>query len=1214
MRQHPEAILLTNGRFASLVSDGGGGGAIFGNLAVTRWIPDSTLDAYGQWLLIRNLDTGRYWSASPLPISHSDVCHEVQFRPGVAELSAVAGDIEVRTSVCVSPDVDVELRRYAIANHGKSDARLELTSYAELVLNTPAGDAGHPAFSKLFVQTRFDASRQALVASRRLRNPYDDPLVIAQTLVGCPSRHQASHETDRMRFIGRGRTLAAPRAMDAPGDLSCTVGNVLDPVFALRRTLELSPGETTHVVSVLAAAPDETVLELASSYTLVDAVDRTFSAAAKRAERSLNEAGLTRDWDRVPSAIGALAYGGRPLAALADEEDLYRLVVAELPETKGKRGRGMTSPPSIGAKVTAEAHRASVVTGRQERRIATRQATDGKDAPAAGEADGLIGFNGYGGFSSTRDEYVIRMARDDSSVRVPPLPWSNVIANEDVGFIVSETGAGYTWSVNSRENRLTPWYNDPVCDPHGEALWLRDEETGVFWSPVPGPTPGDGDYEARHGFGYSRWKHESNGLVQKTWMFVPRREPVKIVCIQLTNTTATPRRLALYSYAQLVLGDVPQKSGHEVVTEVDAATGALFARKPWIDEFGGDFAGRTLFAAVYASVEADISHTGDRAAFLGVRGSLAEPQSVASGGRLDGRTGDALDPCAAFRASFVIPPRANVECYVLLGEASSDDAARAFVSQYEESGVVTWALKDVREFWRELVSAVQIETPSMALDVMVNGWLTYQNLSCRMWGRSAYYQSGGAFGFRDQLQDSAALLYLDPGITRRQILLHAAHQFVEGDVLHWWHPPRSKGIRTRFSDDLLWLPYVAAFYARTTGDDAVFDEPVRYVSARELEQGEDEAFLYPNEAAAVGSVYEHCCRAIDRSLTRGAHGLPLMGVGDWNDGMNRVGREGRGESVWLGFFLHDILRDFIPRCERRGDHERARTYAAYQTQLRHALNSDDGGWDGEWYRRAYYDNGAPLGSKSSDECKIDAIAQAWSVLSKAAPEERAGRALDAMEKHLVSEREGIIRLLTPAFDKTPNDPGYIKGYLPGVRENGGQYTHGALWAVRALATIGRTDRAAKLLEMLSPVSRGSTRDGVDRYMAEPYVIAADVYGVAPHVGRAGWTWYTGSAGWMYRVALESILGLELEGGRVVRLRPCIPTEWPGFTLRYARHEFRVRRAPAGQGTSFGEGTDVAPRVEHGAIVIDLVNDGRTHIVEIALGADVGPKYVGADNA
>ncbi|HEY7860703.1 MAG TPA: protein ndvB, partial [Gemmatimonadaceae bacterium] len=532
-------------------------------------------------------------------------------------------------------------------------------------------------------------------------------------------------------------------------------------------------------------------------------------------------------------------------------------------------------------------------------------------------------FNGFGGFSADGTEYVMRLDATPSGLVWPPMPWSNVIANEHAGCIVTAGGAVTSWSVNSRENRITPWFNDPVSDPFGEAIYLRDEESGVFWSPLPGPTPAPAPYEARHGFGYTSWRHTSNDFEQSTTTFLPRHDPVKIVRLMLRNSSARTRRITVTSYAHLVLGGVPWKTAPTVVTARDAETGALFAT----NSERGEFSHRVTVAALVAPPGAGaVSTSADRTAFLGRTGSVADPAAMHLDGPLDGRTGAGLDPCAAFRCTVTIEGGADVEIAFLLGEAENEIGARALVRAYDQLGAIDAALEQVQEFWRDMLGGVQIETPSPALDLMVNGWLAYQNLSCRVWGRSAYYQSGGAFGFRDQLQDSAALMYLDPSITRSQILLHAAHQFIEGDVMHWWHPPTSKGIRTKFSDDLLWLPYITAFYVAHTGDSGVLDAEAPFVTGPELEREEDELLMVPEDSGFVGSVYEHCCLAIDRSLTSGVHGLPLMGSGDWNDGMNRVGRGGRGESVWLGFFLFAILGDFIPIAESRADEARVVRY------------------------------------------------------------------------------------------------------------------------------------------------------------------------------------------------------------------------------------------------------------------------------------------------
>jgi N,N'-diacetylchitobiose phosphorylase len=764
----------------------------------------------------------------------------------------------------------------------------------------------------------------------------------------------------------------------------------------------------------------------------------------------------------------------------------------------------------------------------------------------ANESAGLMFYNGYGGFTPLGSEYVVRLPWRGGALHRPPLPWINVVSNERCGFLVSECGAGYTWARNSQANRLTPWYNDPVSDPHGEACYLRDEDSGAVWSPLPGPRPAPCDYEARHGFGYSRFSCTHDTLEQETTLFVPRHDPLRILRLHVTNRGGSPRRLSVFSYQRLVLGTLPV-SPSPIVTAFDAERQLLRAVNP----AAGEFSGGIVFACarLEGSRLEDRAFTCDRAAFLGIPGNPSAPLALMAGTRLNGACGEDLEPCFAQQLRFTLKPGKTVECVFLFGECPDEAELEQLVAHFRAPGAVQAAFGEVQEYWSGLLGALRVETPSPAIDLMLNGWLLYQNLACRIQARSAFYQSGGAYGFRDQLQDAASLAAVRPELTRAQLLLHAAHQFTEGDVLHWWHPaPLERGLRTRFSDDLLWLPYLTAHYIEVTGDASILDEETPFLRARLLEPGEDETYLQPETSAESADLYEHCCRAIDRSLTCGAHGLPLMGTGDWNDGMNRVGREGKGESVWLGFFLYRILGDFLPLCECRGDHGRITRYSGYRARLAEALQA--GGWDGAWYRRAYYDDGTPLGSADDAECRIDALAQSWAVLSGAAPPTRAARAMDAVEAQLISETDGIVRLLTPAFVDTPHDPGYIKGYVAGVRENGGQYTHAACWVVMALAELGRCERAARVLEMLSPVTHAATPERVARYRLEPYVVAADVYGEPPHVGRGGWSWYTGSAGWLYRAALESVLGLRVSQGRTLLIRPCIPAAWPGFRMRY----------------------------------------------------------------
>ncbi|MEE8567892.1 MAG: hypothetical protein V3S81_04725, partial [Anaerolineales bacterium] len=815
----------------------------------------------------------------------------------------------------------------------------------------------------------------------------------------------------------------------------------------------------------------------------------------------------------------------------------------------------------------------------------------------------LLFDNGVGGFSADGREYIIYLEPDQWT----PAPWINVISNPDFGFLVSETGLGYTWAENSGENRLTPWRNDPVTDEPGEALYLRDEETGQVWSPTPLPAHAAAPYLIRHGAGYSIFEHHSHGLKQRLRLFAARDAPVKLIGMRLENTWIRHRRITATYYAEWVLGTTRQDTQQYIVPEFDPVTRALLARNAYNTEFGE----RVAFLA--ASKEPH-GLTADRAEFLERMGRLDHPTALDRVG-LASAVRAGLDPCAAMQIHIELAPGETKEVYFLLGEGKDRQTALQLINQYQDASQVETTLEEVQEFWDGLLGMVTVQTPDPAMNVLMNRWLLYQTLSCRLWGRSALYQSGGAFGYRDQLQDVMALVYATPDAARDHILQAARRQFEAGDVLHWWHPPSGRGVRTRCSDDLLWLPFVTSHYVTTTGDESILNEKVPFLKGDPLEPEEEERYGHYQASVDVHTLYEHCCRALNKGSTSGSHGLPLIGSGDWNDGMNRVGVKGQGESVWLGWFLCAVLNRFIPLCELMGDEEKIAKYRQLLKELHQALEAN--AWDGNWYRRAYYDDGASLGSAENSECHIDSIAQSWAVLSKAAnsstePTEvtskseyeapvRAVQAMGSVAERLVRPDDQLVLLFTPPFDETSRDPGYIKGYPPGIRENGGQYTHAALWAAWAFAELGQGDRAEALFRMLNPIYHSDTPEKTARYKVEPYVVAADVYSVPPHTGRGGWTWYTGSAGWMYRLGLEAILGLR-RAGKVLKIDPCIPGDWSGFELTYrdgsTSYQIQVENPN-------GVNRGVRQLMMDGKVLtggdIPLLGDGQQHQVRILIG-------------
>ena len=797
----------------------------------------------------------------------------------------------------------------------------------------------------------------------------------------------------------------------------------------------------------------------------------------------------------------------------------------------------------------------------------------------------LTFYNGLGGFSPDGREYVITTAQG----QVTPAPWVNVLANPHFGTVVSESGCAYTWSENAHEFRLTPWGNDPVSESSGEAFYLRDEERGHFWSPTPLPSRGATPYVTRHGFGYSVFEHLERGIRSELWVYVALDAAVKFMVLRVRNVSDRSRRLSATGYAEWVLGDLRPKASMHVITEMDPDSGALFARNPYNTEFRG----RVCFFDVDDRTR---TLTGNRTEFLGQNGALSAPAAMTRT-RLSGKVGAALDPCAAIQVVFDLPAGQEREIVFRLGAGRDAEDARRLVNRFRGSTAARGALEAVLQHWKQTLGAVNVETPDPSLNLLANGWLLYQTLACRLWGRSATYQSGGAFGFRDQLQDVMALIHARPQLVREHLLLCASRQFPEGDVQHWWHPPVGRGVRTHCSDDYLWLPLATCRYVLATGDTGVLDEPIHFLLGRPVNPDEDSYYDLPARSEETASLYEHCVRAILNSLKFGQHGLPFIGSGDWNDGMNLVGQHGQGESVWLGFFLYDVLMRFAEVAGAQGDIAFVERCHGEAAKLRR--NIEEHGWDGRWYRRAYFDDGTPLGSADNPECQIDSIAQSWSVLSGAGDSERTRMAMEAVDQRLVRRDHGLIQLLDPPFDISELEPGYIKGYVPGVRENGGQYTHAAIWAAMAFARLGDNRRAWELFTMINPVNHARSTAETATYKVEPYVVAADVYAVQPHTGRGGWTWYTGSAAWMYRLIVESLLGLRLEGDKL-RFAPCLPAAWEGFKMHYRFRE-TIYHITVLQTQSDSAGMHVkVDGVICQDLVIPLVDDRQDHSVEVRI--------------
>ena len=803
-------------------------------------------------------------------------------------------------------------------------------------------------------------------------------------------------------------------------------------------------------------------------------------------------------------------------------------------------------------------------------------------------------FNGLGGYTPDGLSYVIYLGPNTNT----PAPWINVLANPQFGTLVSEAGAGCTWYGNSQTNRLTPWSNDPVLNPISDTIYIRDEEMGTVWTPTPAPIRELDAYRITHSQGYTRFEHNSHGIEQELLVFVPVNDtgglPLRIQRLRLTNRSPHRRRLTLTAYSEWVLGGDREDTQMNVITDWDAESQALFAYNRYNPNFGN-------CVAFSSSTMPISSFTGDRTEFLGRNRSPSSPEAL-SRKRLSGHTGAALDPCSALQVLVEIDPGKDAEVVFILGYAQNATSARQLIIQSRNTGKIGELFSDTKSWWDKTLETIQVDVPDMATNFMMNRWLVYQSLSCRFWGRTAFYQSSGAYGFRDQLQDVMALVYSVPHIAREYILNAASRQFIEGDVQHWWHPQTGLGVRSRCSDDLLWLPFVTAHYVRVTGDISILDEKIAFLEGVKLADDQEEISQIPTISKEIGTLMEHCRRAIQKGITAGPHGLPLIGSGDWNDGMNRVGIHGKGESVWLGWFLIHVMHDFADLLYfSSGDNELGEGFKSDAKRLAKVIEAT--AWDGAWYRRAYFDDGTPIGSKENAEAFIDSLTQSWAVISGLGNPERCAMALKSAEEYLVKAKDNLVLLLTPPFDKTTLDPGYIKGYPPGVRENGGQYTHGSAWLAMAYARSGNGNKAVDLLRMLSPTLHTPSPEANELYKVEPYVIAADIYDLKNQVGRGGWTWYTGSASWVYRIWLEEILGFKLRGDKL-SFRCAIPKEWNEFKLRYryksSHYNITVKNP---QHVSCGHSKITMDGVTLSSVDIPLLDDGNQHSVDIVLEPD-----------
>ena len=1222
----PECGLLSNGVYSVMVTNSGSGYSKKDDMNIYRFKEDVTLNESGMFFYIKDVRNEEIFSPTYQPTKVLGNDYRVSFSLDKIEFKKNYNGLSTSLNIAVLYEDNGELREIDITNNSGEDKIIEVTSYMEVTLANYGADAVHPAFSNLFINTEFIENPDTLLANRRPRSKHGNKPWIMQKLfvTGGEDISATQYETSRVNFIGRGNTLKNPIAIKKDGNLSNTVGAILDPIMSLRKRIRIKNSESAKFYFLTAIGESrEEVINIGRKYNNEDDFNRIFTVASSEVNMELNHFGLkypqvnlfnymaskiiylsplmkARENEIKNVALGQMDLwpygisGDNPIVLLKLHKESDRGILSQmLMAHEHWRRKGLRNDlvildyeeVSYYNKVTnmineeiskktlpnvyiLKAREISkellnllealgrIVIDSKKGLLATQvkyKDSDSKNEetlPVVNvdytykevnlEEKDLLYFNGYGGFKEETGEYVIILKGDENT----PAPWINVISNDKFGTHISELGAQYTWCGNSRENKLTPWNNDWIKDSPGEVLYIRDEYDGEIWSATAMPIRHKSPYIITHGYGYSKIDHYYKGIYSSMKVFVPKDKSVKCVTLSLKNESSMKRKLAITYFATLVMGVIPEHTYTHIYTEINKDKNYIIGRNP----YGGKFKEKISYLTMIGGE--DESFSGDRKSFLGREGEFSNPQGLRCRS-LNGISGAGIDPALITMGYITLEEDETKEITILFGEEESIENIEESIKSLSTISEVEDSLDSVKEFWRNLLGTIEVNTPDKSMDLMVNGWLMYQDIACRVYSRTAFYQSGGAYGFRDQLQDVMSLSYLDPSITRKQIVYSSSRQYLEGDVQHWWHPIVDSGIRTRFSDDLLWLPYVTADYIKNTGDYSVLFEETTYLEDEPLKEGEDERYSITKYSDKKGTIYEHCIKAIERGLRFGEHNIPLMGSGDWNDGMSEVGNKGKGESVWLGWFIYSILSDFINICEYMKDEEKKDRYLSMKEFLRENLEKN--AWDGKWYKRAYFDDGTPLGSKENDECMIDSLGQTWAVISGGGSKQRIEEAMDSLEKYLVKEDSNMILLFTPPFNNSKLEPGYIKGYVPGVRENGGQYTHAATWVILAYSKMKNTNKAFRTFNMINPITHTKTYGDCNTYKTEPYVVVADIYSTEGHVGRGGWSWYTGSAGWLYRGAIEGILGLKLKGNDGFIVEPCIPDDWDGYTMKFTRN-------------------------------------------------------------